>query len=239
MADESGEWLVPFRGRNPSSYFEQNFLWRSKNIYVMDNHRAALWCWLQHVDVRRPHSIFHVDRHFDTLPWKLWDQLPASWTITIEEYLNHPLDDGLCLGEVPYFRFDNYLSIHLDQFGSSVTGFECATHLDGARPDHQFNEVSPWELPFSILDTQKSPWIMNIDLDYFFCDAADDNIQRFMSDDYIQSIFKSIRAKIDSGDIVVTTIALSPEFCGGWEASENVLSVAMNALGTDFLLPRI
>lgn len=50
----SGEWLVPFKGRCYSGHYEQNFLWRHGNVYVMDNHRTALWCWLQHVDPRRP-----------------------------------------------------------------------------------------------------------------------------------------------------------------------------------------
>ena len=43
------EWLVPFKGRNRSLSFDQNFLWRKDNIFIMDNHRAALWCWLQHM----------------------------------------------------------------------------------------------------------------------------------------------------------------------------------------------
>ena len=43
------EWLVPFKGRNTSGIYEQNFLWRDGAVYVMDNHRAALWCWIQHL----------------------------------------------------------------------------------------------------------------------------------------------------------------------------------------------
>jgi len=58
-----GEWLVDFKGRKSSGVYNQNFLWRSGSVYVMDNHRAAMWCWLQHVDPNHPHAILHIDRH--------------------------------------------------------------------------------------------------------------------------------------------------------------------------------
>ena len=58
-----GEWLVPFKGRNASGVYNRNFPWRSGTVYVMDNHRAAMWCWLQHVDPGQAHSLFHMDRH--------------------------------------------------------------------------------------------------------------------------------------------------------------------------------
>lgn len=83
MSEASGgEWLVPFRGRNYSGAFTQNFLWKRQNVYVMDNHRAALWCWLQHIDPKQRYSLFHVDQHYDTLASRMttWlDNLPADW----------------------------------------------------------------------------------------------------------------------------------------------------------------
>jgi hypothetical protein len=48
-----GEWPVDFRGRNRSGPYNQNFLWRRDSVYVMDNHRAAFWCWLQRIDPRK------------------------------------------------------------------------------------------------------------------------------------------------------------------------------------------
>lgn len=85
-----GEWLVPFRGRNHSGAFTQNFLWKRQNVYVMDNHRAALWCWLQHIDPKQPYSLFHMDQHYDTLASRMttWlDNLPPDWALGIDEYL--------------------------------------------------------------------------------------------------------------------------------------------------------
>jgi UPF0489 domain len=88
------DWIVPFKGRNTSGFFEQNFLWKSGDVYVMDNHRAALWCWLQHIAPEKKHSIFHIDRHYDTLKCDRWvPHLPTNWKMSIEEYLEYPFVD--------------------------------------------------------------------------------------------------------------------------------------------------
>jgi len=46
----TNSWLVPFTGRNESDVWSQNFVWKKDNIYIMDNHRAALWCWLKQLN---------------------------------------------------------------------------------------------------------------------------------------------------------------------------------------------
>jgi hypothetical protein len=236
-ASTAGEFLVPFKGRNPSGFFEQNFLWKSGNVYVMDNHRAALWCWLQHIPAETHHSLFHIDRHYDTVKCDRWlPQLPLDWNMSIDQYLNFPFEDD-DEHDDPLFRFDNYLSIYFAKFGHPLKNVQFATHGDGDFPNrHIDNQIAPWELPFSVLDSQKSPWIMNIDLDYFFCDDANDGHQRFISDDYVESIFDRVRQKIDDGSIAVTTIALSPEYCGGWKPSERVMEIATAKLGINFKL---
>jgi hypothetical protein len=62
-----GEWILPFLGRNRSGPSEDNFLWRTGSTYIMDNHRDALWCWLQHLIPGKEYNLFHIDRHFDML----------------------------------------------------------------------------------------------------------------------------------------------------------------------------
>ena len=83
-------WLVPFKGRNSSSTYEQNFLWTNDNVYIMDNHRAALWCWFRHISEDSKVSLIHIDRHTDTLCSKIDDwvnKCPNLMTITIDDYL--------------------------------------------------------------------------------------------------------------------------------------------------------
>jgi hypothetical protein len=239
----SGDFLVPFKGRNYSGYFEQNFLWRHDNVYVMDNHRAALWCWLQHINPRRPHAIFHVDRHYDTLNGGMEDwleNLPANWSLSIDEYLSHSYEASP--GEIQLFRFDNYLSIYLQLFGQFLTSCHFATHNDGEKPNLEgIWEHYLWQVPENLdfwIEPKQAPWIANIDLDYFFCDAKDaDKRQLMVSHEYIEAVFDTVRERMDDGSIAVTTIALSPEYCGGWEPSEQVMEIALARLGIDFRLP--
>jgi hypothetical protein len=228
-----GDWLVPFKGRNHSGAYAQNFLWRHDTVYVMDNHRAALWCWLQHVDPNSSHSIFHIDRHTDTLQSRLTEwlaHLPSSWDITIDEYLAHSYEWELIGKHVtPVIRWDNYLSIYFALFGSSIDRCHFATHDDGDKPNHRDTFTAEvWELPSNLeywLDARNKPWIMNVDLDYFFCDDAE-SPRLMVSDAYLQRCFEAVRKKIDDGTIAVTTLCLTPDeaFTGGWAPANDWLN---------------
>ncbi len=240
--DTIAEWLVPFKGRNHSGCYDQNFLWRTERVYLMDNHRAALWCWLRHVNDKEPHSIFHIDRHYDTLSsqMKTWlEAWPSEWPTNVEQYLSYSYDAGLD-SDIPLFRFDNYLSLHLEKCRQQLTNCYFVTHQDGDKPDYDGAEVHPWELLESLeywINNERGPWIMNIDLDYFFCDDAFDGQRRLMSDDYIVAVFGAVRKMLDDGRVSVATIAMSPEFCGGWQAAEEVLELVVSTLGFEFKLP--
>jgi hypothetical protein len=189
-----GEWIVPFKGRNSSGAYNQNFLWKTENIYAMDNHRAALWCWMQHVNPLDTHSIFHIDRHYDTLQsnMKTWlRRFPRKWNISVEQYLDlsYQFDDDETRDHL-LFRFDNYLSLYLHKFKQSISTCYFATHHDRDKPNFKGGfEPPPWDVPENLdywIDDKRQPWILNIDLDYFFCDdREDDNIQ-MLSDEYIE-----------------------------------------------------
>ena len=110
-------WLIPFKGRNHSGAYTQNFLWQQDSIYIMDNHRAALWCWLQHIKKDEKYSLFHIDRHYDTLNSRMKEWLgvlPDLTKLSINEYLELKY---LCEGtEANIIRYDNYLSIFLKKY---------------------------------------------------------------------------------------------------------------------------
>ena len=240
-----GEWLVKFKGRNASGAYNQNFLWRSGNVYVMDNHRAAMWCWLQHVDPHKEHSLFHLDRHYDTLQSRLdeWlGHLPRSWNITIDDYLNHSyVPNGFDGKPVKIFNWGNYLSIYLACFGKSVKRAVFATHDDGDKPNYDGPlHVQCWDIPDNLsfwLDTKDKPWIMNVDLDYFFWHG--DEPQLMVSDAYLQKCFSEVRAKLEDGTIAVLTIATTPDdgLTGGWTPSSELAEKVLGILGIEFKVP--
>jgi hypothetical protein len=102
--------------------------------------------------------------------------------------------------------------------------------------------VDMWDLPFNLsywLSGGRRPWIVNIDLDYFFCDGEDDRAQRMLADGYIDRCMDVVRQKMQDGTIKVTTIALTPVegLTGGWEPSEALAARVLGRLGIEFRLP--
>ena len=242
MSADRSKWILPFKGRNHSGAFEQNFVWKSGNVYVMDNHRAALWCWLQELDLKAPHSLFHIDQHTDALQSRLDDwlkNLPA-WSSSLQDYLDHSYRSEF--GETKVIRWDNYLSIYLAEFGKNLKACHFATHGDGDKPncDHVM-EAHLWDLPGNLdywLSANAAPWIMNIDLDYFFWEG-DGTAGVIVSDEFLETTFSHLRRAIESGAVAVTTICLTPDqpFTPGWAASEQLAKKITGILGIDFELP--
>ena len=58
-----------------------NFLFQQDKFYIMDNHLAAGWCWLNELDKTKSYNLFHIDQH-----WDLWNKSPKS---SYEFLLNH------------------------------------------------------------------------------------------------------------------------------------------------------
>jgi hypothetical protein len=237
-------WIVPFKGRNHSGCYEQNFLWKNENIYIMDNHRAALWCWFQHLSKDSKIAYFHIDKHTDTLQSKIkeWvNECPDLWSISIDDYLSHihTRDMGM---DIPLFRWDNYASIFLQKHSNLVSHCFFATHNVGDPANHhRVQNPDIWDLAgnlsYWLKDTDQQ-WIFNLDLDYFFYASNSDEYSVFLSDEYIEQIFITIKKYLDNKKILCLTICLSPECCGSWEAAEGICAKGAEILGIDFELPK-
>jgi hypothetical protein len=237
------QWLVPFKGRNHSGSVIQNFLWREGNVWIMDNHRAAMWCWLQDVPHCTPVRLLHIDEHYDTLYSRMGEwlaALPALSNLTIEKYL--ALEYQTEFGPVPLVRWDTYLSIFLERYGGQVREAIFATQGVGDKP--RFSNATyppPNELPENIaywLAQGEEQWIVNIDLDYFFCNQNGTR-KRMYSNDYINAIFVAIRDARAAGRVASLTICLTPDegYTGGWPQAEALCAEACEILGVTFSLP--
>lgn len=235
-------WPVPFKGRQNSGVWDQNFLWRHESVYIMDNHRAALWCWLQHLKNGEKYNLFHIDRHYDTVNIQiseLYSQIPDLEEIGIDDYL--AIKQNTPSGTFPLIRWDNYLKIFLDLYGNQVEECIFATHDDGDKPNWKnWFEKPVWDIPDNLgfwLSQGKNKWILNIDMDYFFFNGHKENPGRMLTDDYAQAIFEVVHKKYQAGTIKVLTIALSPEWCGGWEPAENLCQKLCEIMDLKFTLP--
>jgi hypothetical protein len=210
----------------------------------MDNHRAALWCWQQQIDLySQDHCLLHIDRHTDCLGANLdlhLNAMPNLQGLPIDDYLNASVN--LPTGPAPLFRWDNYLSIHIAAFGNNLRKLISADHDDGDRPDHRdVWRPLPHELPENILywmQSSSSPWIVNVDLDYFFC-AGENGQQRdegewlpLFSEHYINSVFSNVQKGIDAGLVKAVTVCLTPsDFTPGWQQCSDLSQAIFKILG--------
>lgn len=245
----TSQWIVLFAGRNKTGVYGQNFLWRSGNLFVMDSHRAAAWCWPQCVDPTAPHSLVHIDRHNDTLQSQLgiWlSLLPSGIPSDISDYLSmvQQLDFGR---DAPLFRWDNYLSIYLGLHGANVSDYFFATYGEGDHPNHNaVCKISAEELPEALVSKfadAPTPVILNLDLDYFFepddTQAEDERAIRILDDAYIDSVTSAIASLDAAGKLSAITIALTAtdDLTNGWAPVEAIATRVCAGLGHLFELP--
>ena len=201
-----------------------NCLWNQDNLYVMDNHRAAAWCWLQACDRDKHYMFLHVDSHSDLL-------LDSNNLTTYKRILKNaplPLNDYLELrhdgvNKARAFRWDNYIRpIHYllpNWFTKAFFAFH--QQYDIQRNDmmysssnyNGFNDSAMRVSSSGVLDllegisTQSElSWIVNIDVDYFFSP----NVYT-VSPNYIDLFAQRLHNCLKH--VHVLTISLSPECC--------------------------
>ena len=216
-------YLIPLIVRGESASSSDNVLWNEDKIYVMDNHRLALWCWFQKINKNQRYNLLHIDAHPDMSESALRDFNHDLWSISLEDYRSAWQPDI----NMPLFRWDNYIEVFLRKYPELVGKTVSATHHLGSNKELS-EEIKSYDL-IKFMDGVFSgekyvndlAWIINLDLDYFFS-AAPEKVELF-SDEYVKRIRQSINAGLDNGMVTVLTISLSPECCGSWEKAEVLL----------------
>lgn len=233
------QWIVPFQGRNHSTSIKLNFLWNEGPVFVMDNHRAAMWCWLDYIKKSSELNVFHVDRHYDALfSEKDYSHISAAGLedITIDDYLSCGYDNEF-FAVTPVFRWDNYLGLFLKKYDEKINTLITATHEKGSEPEiDSFAKCYPWEFP-DVLNKLSGEWIFNLDLDYFCSRNSSGEMDIMFDDRYIFEFAEALAECIKKKNIRILTVSLSPECTGGWETSEKLLAFICEGLKVDFKLP--
>ncbi len=234
--------LIPFKGKSNSGAYKLNLLFNEGKIYIMDNHLAASWCWLQKIDYSKQYNLLHIDRHYDLLnsqtDWWVEEMGRQNINIrdnSIEEILsltyNHA--DMPTRDRFPVFRWDNYITILNRLYPNLLSACLFATQNDGDIIDElEISEVTPWDLQENLSywlteGSNGNKWIVNLDIDYFFCDNNDKYFQLF-DDAFVKRIAEEIKASLKN--VEVLTIALSPELCGGWDEAERIAKIFIDKL---------
>jgi hypothetical protein len=217
-------YFIPliFRGESASS--KDNVLWNQDNVFVMDNHRLALWCWFQKMKKNQRYNLLHIDAHPDMSESGLRDFNHDLWSMSLKDYREAWQPDI----NMPLFRWDNYIEIFLRKYPELVGKTVSATHHLGSSKELS-EEIRAYDLVKYMNEVFSGkrfvndlPWIMNLDLDYFFS-AAPEKLELF-SDDFVRSLAEAIKMGLANNMIEIFTISLSPECCGSWEKAEMMLS---------------
>ena len=217
-------FLIPLTNRGESGAAKDNVLWNAGNVFVMDNHRLALWCWFQQIEKGKRYNLYHIDAHPDMSESALKHFDHDLWKMNLDDYRKTWQQDI----NMPLFRWDNYIEIFLKKYPEQVGKTISATHHLGSSKELS-EEVKAYDLVKNISATFSGekyvndlPWIVNLDLDYFFS-AAPEKLELF-SEDYINSLASGIKVGLKNEMIKVLTISLSPECCGSWEKAEKMLA---------------
>ena len=215
--------LIPLKNRGTSASYEDNVLIQNGDTFIMDNHRLAIWCWFQKMARGQRYNLLHIDAHPDMSESALPHFNHDLWSMSLNDYRTVLQKDI----NVPLFRWDNYLEIFLKHYPSQIGATFSATHHQGSDKELA-EEINPFFLPKfmnSVFSGQRFvndlPWIVNLDLDYFFS-AAPEKFELF-SDEVLLSLKNAIELGQKNSMIKILTISLSPECCGSWEKAELML----------------
>jgi hypothetical protein len=234
------EWFLA-DDRYLPSYSERVNYWghaAGDNIFVMDNHRCALYDWIQLLIVTKAHvgnfHYLHIDAHYDAAN----DQNNADDCAVLKdsnlsresylELLNPRLKKKL-------IRWDNYLPVFFKLFESQMESIHFFTQKIGLppAPTQKFFEHGPWQLLDFLKNIRRSqmddtPWLVNIDLDYFFhrsCGGL------YFSQHFIDQCFEEIYELQKAKLLLSCTLITSPECCGSLELVHPLLRRALDTLG--------
>jgi hypothetical protein len=224
------EWLIPWVGRGHSGPLKDNFLWRSDRLYVMDNHRLALWCWWQHI-TENPQgwNFLHIDRHYDALwqnarPWvKGFQQIHQSDLNSFRQAI-FTIDGE----EMNLYRWDVITSALLILNGFMIKNWAFATASEGVPLSvPRLENIISWNLPVKLqwMANQKEddlPSIIDIDIDYFTHLDRNGHFERVFSDQYLRELGTSICDGLKNHNFGVVTVALSPSTTGSWSIAEEL-----------------
>lgn len=219
-----------------------NFLWQENDVYIMDNHLAAGWCWLQICDPSGNYNFMHIDQHTDDCcclsEKRIKDEFQSSIIGSdLGSYCNLSYEK---YGErVQLFQCERYIRplsvIHPSWFGQCVFATHQRRNLTKIQElvekkqfvDHLHTpqHIEPTDVVTSILRIKntRNKWIVNIDLDYLFQDE-----EQILRNDFFYEIGDAIKKVRDS--IQIITIALSTPWCNGLQNSLEILSTLTNGI---------
>lgn len=235
-------WIYRNKILDSSFCFNMNILYNTDKFYIMDNHLAAAWCWIQKINPNIRYGLLHIDRHYDLLNCKSEKAIELNRSKLIGDDFSDYLNSKDCNEEFPIVKYDNYIELFGYLFPNVIRKAFFVTHKDGndnnettyinVKEEDVF-KYSLSEIPYlSINNKDVEKWIVNIDIDFFFQNNLENEYFQIFTKKYVKQLCINIKELLPQ--IEVVTIALSPEFCGGWGNAFNVLKTINEVFNIEF-----
>ncbi|WP_131537886.1 peptide arginase family protein [Pedobacter nototheniae] len=216
--------IILNKGQKFSRTFDLNYLAKEGNIYIMDNHLAAFWCWSKDLDPMKNYTLLHIDRHND-----LSDALvkEAFHLYKNEKFKSMPIEKAVALKVNGHqmLMWNNFIELYNVFNPYTLKNFEFVTpvklpakyrYLKNTSLKRWMNKEFTLQELFEQQDRKAQAKIINLDIDVFFIER-NGKYKKILTDNELKTFADKIRPLIDKAALV--TIALSPECCGGWENS--------------------
>lgn len=217
------------KGENPSHATDLNYVAIDSDIYIIDNHLAAIWCMAQ-LDLTTKYNFLHVDRHYDLSKYHkgIHSQVnDIDFTkISVEEISNYKCQTSQQSFQL--ITWDNYINLFCQKY-PGVINYACfVTQKDGDfnYAESEYSELEIYELFDQIFEGEYK-WIFNIDIDFFFTHFGEKTVQMY-ADEFIKEFARWVNQ--ERKNIALIILCLSPECCGGWDKSKRVLDIIRSRL---------
>jgi hypothetical protein len=226
---------IPFTEIKPSLSSHVNFFYQHQNVFIMDNHRLALWSMAQKLK-NSPANILHIDAHYDCAYGDVEDYRELKldlFNMSLDEFLKQRTQDKV----FPLFRWDNYFKFLFDYHSEYLLKKVFITHKIGnTYPNLIEGDVVHFFKTLNDVEFQNTkPWIVNLDMDFFF--TMGENKKLLVSEDFLESFLAIIEEKLKNNEISCLILALSPECSGGFLNAYHLAHKITKRLNIPFSLP--
>lgn len=225
-----------------------NFLFKQDKFYIMDNHLATGWCWLQELNPDESYNLFHIDQHMDLwneTPKEAYQHIQSINPLSIHDFTNLEYRDATSNLPIKVFNYANYILLLNNLYPNwfKKCFFACNAYCQNKNDFNIYYNPYGYELPTHIAnwidetdraeeEKDTNQWLINLDIDYFF---ADNKFQLY-TDESIRVLCDNILKCMDK--IKLVTIALSPECCGGWEKAIRITNIIAEKFKLNFDLEK-
>lgn len=209
-----------------------HFLWKDETrpIYIMDEHQAALFCWLCELVPADEYTLFHIDHHWDATDIAD-DEIKALTSIdltNIDNILELRIPTGQRLLNYTNYMYalsrlrpnliKGYFAADQDRYASQLLQDPRVTTF---HPEELINNLD------SMLVSSNGKILINIDFDFLFHGIG----KRAYPDVLLIKLLETIKPILDSN--IILTAAWTPFLCGGCKAAADICKILCDILSIE------